>query len=328
MLVGRRQYALSVVEKPSRETVEAFVNIATKGALDRIDQRGKRGRELRQWGLHPHHAEPGSPLTADNDAFESAYPLALSGGVGVTTESLFPMMSAAENLNAAGMLIEHRTDSGDVNAISVMQLCRSAMESSARTIWILKEPNRETRCDRALSVLVEQLEQQKRFLKIMDDSATSGPNPLPPRFVTMNRQHQKKQAELVQRLHDNYRISKPESFSKTIALAAGWVDKHPPAHDSGELAANGLEGGAKASYSWGSSFVHGYKWAVDYVPGVRLFPMIADSLAAAIFMTECAVALYEAACRGPNRQQDNAESFVPQRLEPTITVWSKEMFTA
>jgi hypothetical protein len=237
------------------------------------------------------------------------------------------MMSAAENLNAAGMLIGHRTESGDVNAISVMQLCRSAMESSARTIWILKAPDRETRCERALSVLVEQLEQQKRFLKIMDQSATSGPNPLSPKFVTMNRVHQQKQAELVQSLKDNYTILKPESFSKTIALAAGWVDEHPPAHDTGELAANGLEGGAKVSYSWGSSFVHGYKWAVDYVPGVRLFGMIADSLAAAIFMTECAVALYEAACRGPAGEQDKAESYVPKRLEPTITAWSKELFT-
>ncbi len=308
--------------------VEALVNIATNGALDRVDQRGKRGRELRQWGLHPHHAEPGSPLAADNDAFQSAYPLALAGGVGVTEESLFPMMSAAENLNAAGMLIEHRTESGDVNAISVIQLCRSAMESSARTIWILKEPDRETRCDRALSVLVEQLEQQKRFLAIEAANETSGrTSPLPPRLIAMNQAHRLKQAELVQRLHDNYSISKPESFSKTIALAARWVDEHPPAHDTGELAANGLEGGAKASYSWGSSFVHGYKWAADYVPGVRLFGMIADSLAAAILMTECAVALYEAACRGPAGQQDKAESYVPRRLEPTITAWSNEMFT-
>src|SRR6516225_8589036 len=72
--VSGSQYALNVSEKPSREIVEALVNLATNGALDRIDQRGKRARELRQWGLHPHHAEPGSPLAADNDAFQSAYP--------------------------------------------------------------------------------------------------------------------------------------------------------------------------------------------------------------------------------------------------------------
>ena len=101
-----------------------------------------------------------------------------------------------------------------------MQLCRSAMESSARTIWILGDPDCEVRRDRALNVLAEQLEQQKRFLVIADANATSGPNPLPPNLVTMNRAHQQKQANLVQRLRDNYAISKPESFSKTIALAA------------------------------------------------------------------------------------------------------------
>jgi hypothetical protein len=309
------------VNQPTREVVEAMVNIATNGALDRIDQRGTRARELYQWGLHPHHAEDGSPLAADNASFEAAYPLALSGGVGVTEESLFPMMSAAENLNAAGLLIEHRPDNGNVHAMPVMQLCRSAMESSARTIWILGNPNRDVRRDRTLSVLVEQLEQQKRFLVIADAAANNGPNQLPPNLVAMNRAHQQKQADLVKRLRDNYTVAKPESFSKTIALAAEWVDTHLPAHDTGELAANRLQGGAKMSYSWGSGFVHGYKWATDYVPGVRLFGMIADSLAAAVNMTECAVALYEAACRAPGGQR-SSDSFVPARLEPTIAQWT------
>jgi hypothetical protein len=64
--------------------------------------------------------------------------------------------------------------------------------------------------------------------------------------------------------------------------------------------------------------VRGYKWAVDYVPGVKLFGMIADSLAAAIFMTECAGALYVAVCRTAGEQRNTAESYVPKRLEPTI----------
>jgi hypothetical protein len=109
-----------------------------------------------------------------------------------------------------------------------------------------------------LSVLVEQLEQQKRFLVIADVSATNGPNQLPPNLVAMNRAHQQKQGDLVKRFRDNYTVAKPESFSKRIALtAAEWVDAHLPAHDTGELAANGLQGGAKMSYSWGSGFVHG-----------------------------------------------------------------------
>ena len=65
--------------EPNRRIVEAMINLATNGAMDRIDRRGRRARELYQWGLHPHHAEEGSPLAADNDSFESAYPFALAG---------------------------------------------------------------------------------------------------------------------------------------------------------------------------------------------------------------------------------------------------------
>lgn len=138
----------------------------------------------------------------------------------------------------------------------------------------------------------------------------------------MNRAHQQKQAELVKRLYDNYPVAKPEPFGTTITLAAEWVDAHLPKHDTGELASSGLRGGAKAFYSWGSSLVHGCKWALEYAPGVRLFGMIADSLAAAIYMTECAVALFEAACRGPERERETSESYVPARLEPTIAAWT------
>jgi hypothetical protein len=84
------------MDKPDRVVIEALVNLATNGALDRIDQRGKRARELYQWGLHPHHAKSGSPLDADNAEFAAAHPLALAGDAAVTQESLYPMMNASE----------------------------------------------------------------------------------------------------------------------------------------------------------------------------------------------------------------------------------------
>ena len=86
--------------------------------------------------------------------------------------------------------------------------------------------------------------------------------------------------------------------------------------------------GAKSVYSWGSSLVHGYKWAVDYAGGMRWFGMIADSLAAAINMTECAVALYEAVSRAPEGERESVESYVPARLEPTIALDRADLFVA
>ena len=112
------------------------------------------------------------------------------------------------------------------------------------------------------------------------------------------------------------------SLTKTIAHAAAWVDDHIPPHDIGELAANGLRGGAKSFYSSGPSLVHGYYWMTDYGGGMRLFGMIADGLAAAINTTECAVALYEAACRRPDGDRGAEQSYVPARLEPTIAAWT------
>ena len=41
---------------------EFLINVATNGVLVRIDERAARGRELFQWGLHPHHAKPDGPL--------------------------------------------------------------------------------------------------------------------------------------------------------------------------------------------------------------------------------------------------------------------------
>ncbi|BBY60668.1 hypothetical protein MSAR_38040 [Mycolicibacterium sarraceniae] len=66
-----------------RSVAQLVVNLMTNGAVDRIDQRAKRGAELRQWGLHPHMPDEASSLAADDSAFERAYPEALSGGQGV-----------------------------------------------------------------------------------------------------------------------------------------------------------------------------------------------------------------------------------------------------
>jgi hypothetical protein len=49
-------------------------------------------------------------------------------------------------------------------------------------------------------------------------------------------------------------------------------------------------------YRLGSGFVHGYKWALDYVQTGELetFRMAAEGLGVAVGLAECAVALYEA----------------------------------
>ncbi|OCB50714.1 hypothetical protein A5677_23280 [Mycobacterium malmoense] len=314
------------MEHPIHKLLETLLNLASGGVLDRIDNRAKRARELRQWGLHPHHPESGSPLAADDTAFKAAYPLVLAGDSAVTEESLFPMMNATENLYAAASLVEERSKTRDLYASSIMQLCRSAMETSARTIWLLSDPDRDVRCDRCMSIEMEQLEQQSYFLKLEAEFEKRGRNPRPQNMIDDNVAHRANHAALLKRIKAAYSYNKPPSFTKTITQAAKWVDEHVPPHDTGELAQHGLEQGARSFYSYGSSFVHGYSWMSDYARGGVLFGMIADGLAAALNMTECAVCLYEAACRAPGGQRA-ADSHVPERLEPTIGNWSRELFT-
>lgn len=312
---------------PFQKFLEMLVNAASGGVLDRIDNRAERARELRQWGLHPHHPEAGSPLAADDAAFAEAYPLVLAGESAVTEECLFPMMNASENLYAAALLVDERGKSRDLYASSIMQLCRSSMENSARTVWMLSGSTREERRDRCMSLEMEQLEQQAYFLKLEAEFEQSGRNLRPQNLIDENNAHREKHAALREEVKEAYTYAKPPSFTKTIGEAARWVDQHTPPHDTGELREHGLEQGARSFYSYGSSFVHGYSWMSDYARGGVLFGMVADGLAAALNMTECAVCLFEAACRAPHGQRAS-DSHVPERLEATIAAWSQELFIA
>jgi hypothetical protein len=110
-----------------------------------------------------------------------------------------------------------------------------------------------------------------------------------------NAEHRRKYNKMVDDAKEAYTFDKTPSFTKVIRESAHWVDIHVPAHDTGEIANNGLESSARSFYSYGSSFIHGYKWMTDYARGGTVFTLIADALAVAPNMAECAVCLFEAA---------------------------------
>jgi hypothetical protein len=76
------------------------------------------------------------------------------------------MMNATENLNAVGLLVQERKQNRNLHATSIMQLCRSAMEASARTIWLLGDPDRNVRRDR-----------RRRRLPVLGDHTDALPDP-------------------------------------------------------------------------------------------------------------------------------------------------------
>src|ERR1700757_3742929 len=68
--------------------------------------------------------------------------------------------------------------------------------------------------------------------------------------------------------------------------------------------------GAGRFYAVGSSFVHGYKWMTAYIGTEEdVLAQLADSLAAALIMTECAVALFEALATHPARSSVRRKNY-------------------
>jgi hypothetical protein len=309
------------------EQAEAFFNLAHNGVLTRIDERGQRCGDLYQWGLHPHTAEAGSPLAADDAAFAATYPLTLAGPQAVTKHALFPAMSAAESLHTAGILVARRKSHRQPHIAETLQLCRVAMECAALTIWLLSNPSREVRRDRCMSEEMEQLEQRRRFLVIGEQDETARPTRYPQQLLVENAEHRRKYNKMLNGAKEAYTFDKSPSFTAMIRESARWVDVHVPAHDTGEIANNGLENSARAFYSYGSSFIHGYKWMTEYSRGGTVFPLIADALAVTLNMAECAVCLHETASRALGGARPEG-SYVPERFESTIAAWSTELFGA
>lgn len=302
-------------------------NLKHNGVLTRIDERGKRCGDLYQWGLHPQTAGPGSPLASDDAAFAETYPLTFPGPQAVSEHALFPVLSAVENLNTTGILIARRRSHRQPHIMEVLELCRVAMESAALTIWLLGDSDRQARIDRCMLEEMEQLKQQSRFLTINEQDETARPTRYPPLLLTMNAEHRRKHKAMLDKAKAAYTPASPPAFSKMIRESAQWVDAHIPAHDTGEIATNGLESSARSFYSYGSSFIHGYKWVTDYTRGGTVFTLIADALAVTLNMVESAVCLFEAASRAPGGARPT-ESYTPARFEPTITAWSRDLFSA
>jgi hypothetical protein len=82
--------------------------------------------------------------------------------------------------------------------------------------------------------------------------------------------------------------------------------------------------GAKRFYSLASGFVHGFKWATDYIrDDMDLLRMTADGFAAAVLMTECAVALHESQAIGsPARMASRARNY-PSGVAATVAAWAE-----
>jgi hypothetical protein len=140
-------------------------------------------------------------------------------------------------------------------------------------------------------------------------------------FVETGERYEKRH-NLIVSLPEGDVVRPPRESEKIVVKAAEWIDDNPPPHvtDSNGLQ-YGMSMGAQRFCSFGSSFVHGYKWTRDYVAGKRdISAQISDRPAAAAppgeprFITERLGTRHAAEFDKPRRPRRHSIETCPSSL--------------
>lgn len=274
---------------------------------------------LTDWSLNRQVPDSGSSLAQDDDG----YLLAL-GGMFVSETAVYPAMSAAGNMASAAEVIsawERPDERGRLNmrVVAVVTGCRVALETAALTVWALGPVDRDVRRRRCAGIVFKENQNQRGFISCE-------------RKIIRTTGEAELQASLEQSCgvfeeHDLIVKQAPKAnvpnSTQLVKDAAQWIQENPPVHASDLLGGSvGYEVLADRIYNLTSGFVHGYKWATWYIRNEReLLGVVADSFAAALIMTESAIALFEAQAQGQGGTQ--RKLLYPDLLEPSIVGWSR-----
>lgn len=286
-----------------------------------ITLRAKQANDFLDWGLRPHPTEPGSRLARDDDAATLDDEKIL-----VSSTARWPSMNASENLVAASHVVSLALTKGQLRTSSVSVLCRTAMESAAKTIWLLGETDPDERLRRCYGFIEDERHWQDMFDKIEDETLTARTDELAEADRTEFERHRERFQKRLKLITDLPKDSRqaPPKFTKLVNDAADWADANLPRQPDPELDRVMYPRGAKSFYSLGSGFVHGFKWAIDYVDegdDSALIEMTLDAFGAALRMTECAVILFEAQSLGPKPNPARTRNY-PAGLADTIKDWA------
>jgi len=304
------------------------------GVVLRITERAIRTWPLNEWALlrlvlpdggssdpDPWRFMPdkGSSLAFDDLGFMPGL-----GDHVVSATARFPVMMATENLVGAAQVHGSAFQQRRTNVASVASLCRCAIEGSAKTIWLLAGTSREERRARCLGFMQSERLPQQGFIRIEEQVfakrkvATDAPEYK--NFLRHRTEHDDGQ-KLIAVMPKAQRKKPPSNYSDIVAWSAKWIDANPPGHPTDQTTL-GMELGAGRFYSYASSFVHAHKWMSDYIrDDITSLKTVADGFAAALIMTECAVALFEAQSTHPARTVVRRRNY-PQSLVPTVDAWA------
>jgi hypothetical protein len=234
-------------------------------------------------------------------------------------------MNAAECLVGAAQAYGASLEQKRTSTLSTGILCRSAIENAAKTIWLLADSRPAVRRARALGYTYREMGDQQSYLaaeKRLLDARTDPTRDADRRRLEETELQYRERLNFSTALPKSSRVAPPRDYGFFVCWAGDWIDKHPPPHvTDGDGLQYAMAIGAERFYAVGSGFVHGYKWMRDYIGTAEdVLAQLADSLAAALIMTECAVALYEAQATHPARPRVRCRNY-PAYLEPTVSLW-------
>lgn len=130
--------------------------VQTLEIMQRTNAKATRGNELGTWGLKPVPVDPASNLAGDDAGFVPEL-----GGDQVSITARFPIMNAIDCLVSVHELIAWRPKSHNSHGASLVSLCRTALESSAITIWLLSSTDRELRRSASVRFNTSELNAQR-----------------------------------------------------------------------------------------------------------------------------------------------------------------------
>jgi hypothetical protein len=284
-----------------------------------VGDRAKQANDFMAWGLRPNPIHSDSRFARDNAAVTLQDEPSL-----ISSTALYPTMNPSEHLVAAAQVISVALTKGQIRTSAVAALCRIAMESSAKTIWLINDSDTDERLRRCYGFIKAERGWQDKFDDLEADALAVRTDPLADRQRAELDQHRKRFGKRQSQITDlpaNARKAPPGPLD-LVGEAADWMDEHLPRKPDPELDKVIHPRGAKSFYSLGSGFVHGFKWLTDYVhDDSGLLAVTLDALGNALRMTECAVSLFEAQSIGPQPDPRRTRNY-PPGLAETVAAWA------
>ncbi|WP_407727524.1 hypothetical protein ACJEDT_25875 (plasmid) [Rhodococcoides fascians] len=262
----------------------------------RAGERASQATLLIPWQSTPSDVQPGSSLHLDDKEFPDEVSDFVGTGALVRYHTLFPAMSAAENLTTVAHLIGRWDATGKLRTASIITLCRSALESASRAVWVLSESDRDERRNRALRITRDEIQRHKKYVteqvtRLSANEVPAGAGPLP--FETtkhLNRlKEQKTGAESAMGILVGADVKGVPTMEQIIDASAEWIDSNKLVK-SGRPMANLT----RQQYSIASGIAHGSTWPTKYLLGTTdLHSVVADLLYVSLTTTEAAIVLWE-----------------------------------